>query len=89
MDGGCLFLGGSITLGWGVREEDTLTGRLQAMFTDHGESVQVLNAGISKYNAVAAWERFLTQLRELKPSDIVVQYFLRDAETLETDKAVT
>ena len=78
-----LFLGSSVTLGWGVKEEETLTSRLQAMFSKDGQDVVVLNAGIGNYNAVRYVERFLTRLTDLKPTDIVVQYFVNDAERLD------
>ena len=78
-----LFLGGSITLGWGVKEEDTLTAVLERKFAGKGEPVQVLNAGIGNYYAERYVNHFLKDLKDLKPSDIVVHYFLRDAEKLE------
>jgi lysophospholipase L1-like esterase len=78
-----LFLGSSITLGWGVKEEDTETEVLRKIFEAGGEKVEVLNAGIGNYNAERYVERFFTELKELEPSDIVVQYFLRDAEKLD------
>lgn len=77
-----LVLGGSITLGWGVKEEDTLTSRLQRMFEEKNENVQVLNAGIGNYNAERYVRHFFRDLEGLKPTDIVVHYFLRDAEKL-------
>ena len=78
-----LFLGSSITLGWGVAEDETLTRRLEHMFAADGKSVEVLNAGIGNYNAVRYVERFLTRLTHLDPNIIVVQYFVNDAEVLE------
>lgn len=78
-----LFLGSSVTLGWGVKEEDTLTEKLHAMFRAKGEQVEVLNAGIGNYNALRYVERFRTRLTDLKPTDIVVHFFLRDAESLD------
>jgi lysophospholipase L1-like esterase len=78
-----LFLGGSITLGWGVPEEQTVEARLQRLLVDNGENAQVLNGGVGNYNAERYVSRFFKQLSELKPTDIVVQYFLRDAEDLE------
>jgi len=78
-----LVLGSSITLGWGVPEEQTMTAELQRKFEADGQSVEVLNAGIGNYNAPRYVERFLTTLAPLKPTDIVVHYFLRDAEVLE------
>jgi lysophospholipase L1-like esterase len=77
-----LFLGGSITLGWGVAEKDTLEARLQRMFNDSGSPVQVLNGGVGNYNTERYVSRFFKELTPLKPTDIVVHYFLRDAEEL-------
>lgn len=78
-----LFLGGSITLGWGVPEEKTVEARLQRMIRDKGQKVQVLNGGVGNYNAERYVSRFFKELTGLNPTDIVVQYFLRDAEDLE------
>ncbi len=78
-----LFLGGSITLGWGVKEEDTLEEQLRRKFAAAGRKVEVLNGGVGNYNAERYVERFFTKLKGLMPSDIVVQYFLRDAEHLD------
>src|SRR5215213_1952970 len=41
-----LFLGASTTLGWGVREEDTVEKRLEKMLAAAGQPVEVLNAGV-------------------------------------------
>ncbi len=78
-----LFLGGSITLGWGVPEDKILTTLIQQKFAADGKQVQVLNAGIGNYNAERYSELFFKRLEDLKPTDIVVQYFLRDAEKLD------
>jgi len=78
-----LFLGSSITLGWGVREDDTLEARLQRMFAAEGQDVQVLNAGIGNYNAVRYVNRFLLRLTGLNPTDIVVHAFVRDGESID------
>jgi hypothetical protein len=77
-----LFLGGSITLGWGVLEDETVEARLQRLFAERGENVQVLNGGVGNYNTQRYVSRFFKELKELKPTDIVVHYFLRDAEAL-------
>lgn len=81
-----LFLGSSVTLGWGVPEEQTITARLQAALNQQGHNVQVLNAGIGNYNTQRYVELFFTKLESLKPTDIVVHYVLRDAEVLEPSK---
>ena len=77
-----LFLGSSITLGWGVKEEDTLTSHLQRGFDREGKDTKVLNAGIGNYNAVRYVERYLTKLSDIPVTDIVVQYFVNDSEVL-------
>jgi hypothetical protein len=77
-----LFLGGSIALGWGVAEEDTVESRLQRMLIEAGQPAQVLNAGVGNYNADRYVSRFFKELTALDPTDIVVLYFLRDAEEL-------
>lgn len=78
-----LVLGSSITLGWGVEESDTMTALLEKRFDESGAAdTQVLNAGIGNYNTTRYVERFLTNLTELQPTDIVVHYFLNDAEIL-------
>jgi lysophospholipase L1-like esterase len=77
-----LFLGGSITLGWGVAEKDTLEARLERMLNDSGNPAQVLNGGVGNYNTDRYVSRFSKELTPLKPTDIVVHYFLRDAEEL-------
>lgn len=77
-----LFLGGSITLGWGVPEPDTISSVLQRMLNDAGVKAQVLNGGVGNYNTERYVSRFFKTLTDLQPTDIVVQYFLRDAEEL-------
>ncbi len=77
-----LFLGGSITLGWGVAEQDTLEARLERRLNQSGDAAQVLNGGVGNYNAERYVSRFFKELTPLRPTDIVVHYFLRDAEEL-------
>ena len=56
---------------------------LERMFRDRGQTVEVLNAGVGNYNAERYAERYLTELADLDPTDILVHFFLRDAEVLE------
>jgi lysophospholipase L1-like esterase len=78
-----LFLGSSVTLGWGVPEKETLEVRLEEMLKARGENVVVMNAGIGNYNAERYVQRFLTGLTATQPTDIVVHFFVRDAEKLD------
>jgi hypothetical protein len=77
-----LFLGGSIALGWGVPEESTVEARLEQALSVDGRQVQVLNGGVGNYNTERYVSRFFKELTALNPTDIVVHYFLRDAEQL-------
>lgn len=74
-----LLLGSSITLGWGVPEEQTLRSLLDQRL---GDSVTVLNAGVGNYNAERYVNLFVKHLKSLKPDVIVVHYFVNDAEVL-------
>ena len=82
-----LFLGGSITLGWGVDESNILTSNIKRRFSEIGEDVEILNAGIGNYNTERYTERFLKNLYFLNPSEIVVNFFIRDAEDLKPSKS--
>lgn len=77
-----LFLGSSATLGWGVKEEETMTSLLGEKL---GENVEVLNAGIGNYNTSRYTELFFTKLEILHPTDIVIHYFLNDVEILKAN----
>lgn len=78
-----LFLGSSVTLGWGVPEKETMEARIEDKFKAQGDDVVVMNAGIGNYNAERYVQRFLTELTATQPTDIVVHYFVRDAEKLD------
>jgi len=82
-----LFLGSSITLGWGVPEAQTFSALVEKGLKDHGVDAAVMNAGIGNYNTVRYVRRFLTRLTDLAPTDLVVQAFVRDGEVLEPANA--
>ena len=77
-----LFLGSSITMGWGVLEEDIFTTLLKNKFEHEQISVDILNAGVGNYNTTRYVHNYFKNLYVLKPTDIVVHYFLNDAELL-------
>ncbi|MDJ0950307.1 MAG: SGNH/GDSL hydrolase family protein [Alphaproteobacteria bacterium] len=79
-----LLLGSSIALGWGVDEQDTVAAQLETRLRADSEDVVVFNGGIGNYNAVRYVERYLTMLSDLEPTDIVLLYFINDAEQLES-----
>lgn len=77
-----LFLGSSITLGWGVEEEKTMTSDLLRRFKEEGADVEILNGAVGNYNANRYVELFFRNFTGLNPTDIVVHYFINDAEIL-------
>src|SRR6266851_5372597 len=52
-----LVLGGSIALGWGVPEAETMPALLGRMFRDREQTVEALNAGVGNNNAQRYVER--------------------------------
>lgn len=75
-----LFLGSSITLGWGVPENETMPVLLGVSL---GDDAVVMNGGIGNYNTSRSVARFNHSWRQsIKPDIVVVHYFLNDAELL-------
>jgi len=77
-----LFLGSSATLGWGVDEDKIMSSILEDRLATSDQKTTVLNAGIGNYNAERYVELFLTDGYKLSPTDIIVNYYLNDAELL-------
>ena len=59
------------------------------MLTAKEGNVEVLNGGIGNYNTERYVSRFFKELTGLKPTDIVVHYFLRDAESCPPAAAIS
>ncbi len=77
-----LFIGSSITMGWGVDESDIFTTKIAQKFQSLGQKVDVLNSGVGNHNSTRYVENFFENHAQLDPTDIVVHYFLNDAEIL-------
>jgi hypothetical protein len=81
-------LGSSITLGWGVPEDQIypsiLKQRLQSLTK---KSLEVFNAGVGNYNTYREVEAFFLKYKVLKPDIIVLNYFVDDAEILPAPKS--
>ena len=78
-----LFLGSSITLGWGVEENKVFSSIIQDKFNDENQNVLIMNAGIGNYNSERYTELFFDKLINTKPTDIFIHYFINDAEYLD------
>lgn len=75
-----LLLGSSISLGWGVPEEESIGGRLRQIL---GSGFEVLNGSVGNFNTMRSITLFeKSWKKEVNPDVVVVNYFLNDAENL-------
>tara|TARA_E500000178_G_C17009917_1_gene749998 strand:+ start:177 stop:1130 length:954 start_codon:yes stop_codon:yes gene_type:complete len=77
-----LFLGSSITLGWGVEKDKVLTSLIENRANNLNMNWKFLNAGVGNYNTERYVNNYFENLINLEPNVIIVQYFLNDAEKL-------
>jgi lysophospholipase L1-like esterase len=79
-----LMLGDSTTLGWGVREEDTIAYLLQAELNSQEKAVsyEVINAGIGNYNTVQEVAYFDRFGKAFAPDFVILTFFVNDPEPL-------
>ena len=88
------FMGNSITLGWGVSQEETFA-EIAAQELNVSKSkkrttnVVAVNAGVANYNTIQMAALFNKDLDVIKPDAVVLQYFIRDVEPkAEGDNAI-
>jgi len=74
-----VFLGDSLTLGWGVEKNETfehrLEGRLNAM-----RPTEIINLGVGNYNTTQEVNLLIEKGLKLQPDQVVLFYFINDAE---------
>ena len=74
-----VFLGDSLTFGWGVEESDTFAYLLEEAL-DATRPTEVLNFGTGNYNTTQEVELFAAKGLSYRPDQVVVFYFINDAE---------
>ena len=74
-----VFLGDSLTLGWGVEKEDTFEHRLETMLGAQAPT-DVLNLGVGNYNTTQEVGLFVDKGLKYAPDQVVLFYFINDAE---------
>jgi len=74
-----VFLGDSLTFGWGVEHRDTFESLLERAL-DADQPTEVLNFGTGNYNTTQEVELFLDKGLAYDPEKVVVFYFINDAE---------
>jgi hypothetical protein len=75
-------LGDSLTLGWGVAEDDTWPARLETLLRERcpGSPATVLNAGVGNSNTAMQRARYELVAAPFDPEWLVLGYFVNDAE---------
>ena len=75
-----LFLGDSFTLGWGVDSDSTFPQLIQKWFNNNNIMVESINAGCGNYNTIMEVELFKKIGVKLKPTVVVLGYYINDIE---------
>ncbi len=74
-----IFLGDSLTFGWGVEQDETFENLLEVKL-NRQYPVEIINFGIGNYNTEQQVNLFLEKGLQYKPDKVVVFYFINDAE---------
>ena len=74
-----VFLGDSLTLGWGVEQDQTFEHLLEARL-DAIRPTEILNLGVGNYNTTQEVNLFLDKGAKYLPDQVVLFYFINDAE---------
>jgi len=74
-----VFLGDSLTFGWGVAEDLRFESILEREFGKRAPT-EIINLGTGNYNTVQEVELFLAKGMKYKPDEVVVFWFINDAE---------
>jgi lysophospholipase L1-like esterase len=75
-----VMVGDSLTFGWGVPFEDLFSKRIEKLYADAGETVEVINTGVGNWNTMQEVAYFLDKGKDFKPDIVVLNYFVNDAE---------
>jgi len=82
-----LMIGDSLTFGWGVPYEATFSKRIEKLYAESGQDVEVINTGVGNWNTVQEITYFLTKAKDFKPNIVVLNYFVNDAEPVPENRA--
>jgi lysophospholipase L1-like esterase len=74
-----IFLGDSLTFGWGVEKSKTFEEILESEMS-RGTPTEIINFGTGNYNTEQEVNLFLERGRKYRPDAVVMFYFINDAE---------
>lgn len=78
------FVGDSITMGWGVIEQETFSHRVIEVLKKSGRKVDGFNLGVGNLNTRQELALFKAAGARMKPDIVVLAYFINDAEPIPT-----
>lgn len=76
-----IFIGDSLTFGWGAAREDTFEYLLEERLSN-SRDVEILNFGIGNYNTVQQVSLFEEKGLKYNPDQVTMFFFINDAELL-------
>jgi lysophospholipase L1-like esterase len=74
-----VFLGDSLTLGWGVRQEESFANLMEEEMNKR-IPIEILNFGMGNYNTEQETHLFIEKGLKYRPDKVVLFYFINDAE---------
>lgn len=74
-----VFLGDSLTFGWGVEDEDTFATILETEMSST-QPTEIINFGTGNYNTEQEVNLFIEKGLKYNPDKVVLFYFINDAE---------
>jgi lysophospholipase L1-like esterase len=77
-----MMLGDSLTFGWGVPAENTVSAQLEKLLTNDNQQFEVINTGVGNTNTEMQIASFLDKGIILSPDIVVLNYFINDAELI-------
>ena len=81
-----LIIGSSIPLGWGVKNEETYSNLLNLRSKKNKKNWIFINGGVGNYNLERYSNNYFKNWSNLNFTDIIISYFVNDAEILEYKK---
>jgi hypothetical protein len=82
-----LILGSSITLGWGVPNENTFSNVLNEISKSNNKNWLFVNGGIGNYNTERYVNNYFKNWKQLDFTEIVVQFFVNDTELIKPNES--
>ena len=76
-----MMLGDSLTFGWGVSAEETVSAQLENLLNKNDKRFEVINTGIGNTNTEMQVASFLDKGILFSPDIVVLNYFINDAES--------